>query len=211
LPRGFLFLSLFLSLLTPQPFSAHLKANRGIAMDRFARGFAFGLTLVVVAVGTGCSGGGGLLTGSTPAAADAPGKLANEDPSARPMAVAWTSARAQRCGFYFDPAKLRASYLAYEARQSSPDQVGKAQQIYDSTFKTIRQKVAADPDYCSDAKSAEIKKDLTRHLAGDFTPNLPKPKVAQSCGFFGCSDGQEAKWTPETFWAEQERKNSTGR
>jgi hypothetical protein len=177
-------------------------------MDRFARGFAFGLLLAAAGL-AGCSGNaGGLLTGSTPAAADAPGKLPSEDPTARPVAVAWTSARAQRCGFFFDPAKLRSSYLAYEARQSSPDLLGKAEQTYDQTFKSIRAKVGADPEYCSDSKSAEIKKDLTRHLAGDFTPNLPKPKVAESCGWFGCSDGQEKTWTTDKFWKELEDRNN---
>ena len=174
-------------------------------MDRFARGLVFSSMLATAALAAGCSGGTGLITGST-AAADAPPTVAAEDPTARPMAVAWTSARAQRCGFYFDPDKLRASYLAYEARQSSPEQVAKAQQVYDTTFKTIRAKVAEDPNYCSDSKSADIKKDLTRHLAGDFTPNLPKPKVAESCGLFGCiGDGAEQKWDREKFWRDQEQ------
>ena len=178
-------------------------------MDRFARSLAFGVMLAAAGL-AGCSGGGGgLLTGST-AAADAPAKVVADDPSARPMAVAWTSARAQRCGFFFDPAKLRASYLAYEARQSSPDQLGKAEQTYDQTFKKIRAEVASNPEYCSDTKSAEIKKDLTRHLAGDFTPNLPKPKVVESCGFLGmgCTDGEEKKWDQGKFWKEiQDREN----
>jgi hypothetical protein len=176
-------------------------------MDRFARSLAFGLMLATAGL-AGCSGGG-LLTGST-AAADAPAeKVASDEASARPMAVAWTSARAQRCGFFFDPAKLRASYLAYEARQSSPDQLGKTEQVYDQTYKTIRAQVAANPEYCSDSKSAEIKKDLTRHLAGDFTPNLPKPKVVQTCGWLGCADGEEKKeWSQEKFWKEiQDRSN----
>ena len=60
------------------------------------------------------------------------------------MAVAWTSARAQRCGFYFDPAKLRASYLAYEARQSPPGQLANVEKTYDTTFKSIRERVGQD-------------------------------------------------------------------
>src|SRR5512145_535689 len=99
-------------------------------MDRFARGIAFGLLLAAAAVHAGCSGASGLLTGSATAAADAPRKLGNDDPTARPIAVAWTSARAVRCGFHFDPAKLKASYLAYEARQSAPEQLAKAEKSY---------------------------------------------------------------------------------
>jgi hypothetical protein len=164
--------------------------------------------LVAAGLGAGCSGASGLLGGAAPAAADAPGSLGNDDPRARPVAVAWTSARAQRCGFFFDAGKLRSSYLAFEAREAGGDQLAKAEQTFDSTFKTIRQRVAADPDYCSDTKSAEIKKDLTRHLAGDFTPNFPKAKVVESCGFFGCGDGNSKPWTPDGYWAEQAAKNA---
>jgi hypothetical protein len=179
-------------------------------MDRFAQRFASGLMLAAAAMLVGCSGGAsGLLGGNTTAAGDAPGGgLNNDDPALRPVAVAWTSARAQRCGFYFDAAKLRSSYLVYEARQSSPEQLAKAEKSYDSTFKAIRERVAADPDYCSNSKSAEIKKDLTRHLAGDFTPDFPKPKVVASCGLFGCGDVSDQKWSADKFWADQEKKTA---
>ena len=117
------------------------------------------------------------------------------------MVVAWTSARAQRCGFNFDPAKLRASYLAYEARQSPPDQLTKAEKAYDTAYKAIRTSVGADPDYCTDGKSAAIKKDLTRHLAGDFKLDLPAPKKKEeSCGFFGCAETSSKEWDSKKFW-----------
>lgn len=180
-------------------------------MHRFARGVVSGLLVAVAGLQVGCSGASGLLTGSTPAAADAPGSAADTDPLARPISVAWTSARAQRCGFFFDPAKLRSSYLAYEARQSGPEQLTKAEKTYDTTLKTIRERVAADREYCSDAKSAEIKKDLTRHLAGDFTPNLPKAKKEETCGFLGMGCASSEAWSPEKFWAEQEKKNNMSR
>jgi hypothetical protein len=174
-------------------------------MDRFAQRFASCVVLVAAALCAGCGGGGGFLGGAS-AAADAPGTLSNDNPQVRPIAVAWTSARAQRCGFYFDPGKLRSSYLAYEARQPGADPA-KAEKTYDSTFKTIRANVAADPEYCSDSKSAEIKKDLTRHLAGDFTPNLPQPKKVETCGFLGaaCSTS-EGPWDTKKFWEEQDKK-----
>jgi len=62
--------------------------------------------------------------------------------------------------------------------------------------------VAANPDYCTDTKSADIKKELTRHLAGDFKPDFPKPKVAESCGFFGCGGGgsSDDKWDTKKYW-----------
>ena len=131
------------------------------------------------------------------------------DATGRALQVAATSARAARCGFYFDPARLRTSYLAFEAKQSAPEQLAKAEKTYDSTFKTIRERVTEDPGYCSDAKSAEIKKDLTRHLAGDFTPNFPKPKVVESCGFFGCaSTASDGPWDSKKFWEEMDKRQS---
>jgi hypothetical protein len=177
-------------------------------MDRFARVTAFGLLVAATAL-AGCNGGAsGLLTGAT-AAADAPGKLSNDDPTARPIAVAWTSARAVRCGFHFDPAKLKASYLAYEAKQSGPDQLGKAEKSYDTTFKTIRDRVSSDPEYCTDGKSREIKADLTRHLAGDFTPKLPQSKVVESCGFFGCPEAKrDEPFDAKKFWESEAAKRA---
>ena len=175
-------------------------------MDKFARVIAFGLLLTAAALHAGCSGAGGLLTGAT-AAADAPGKLSNDDPTARPIAVAWTSARAVRCGFNFDPAKLKASYLAYEGKQSGPDQLVKAEKSYETTFKAIRDRVSSDPEYCTDGKSREIKADLTRHLAGDFTPKLPQPKVVESCGFFGCPEAKrDEPWDANKWWESEAAK-----
>lgn len=177
-------------------------------MDRFAQVFASALLLAGAALLAGCgSSASGLITGSAPSAADMPGNLTNEAPLARPIAVAWTSARAQRCGFYFDAAKLRGSYLAYEAKQSNGEQLAKAEKSYDTTFKVIRERVSAEPEYCTDRKGAEIKADLQRHLAGDFTPKLPQPKKEESCGFFGCgASSSNEKWDAEKWWKEEEKK-----
>jgi len=180
-------------------------------MDRFAQAIASALLLAVAAVFAGCSGGAsGLLTG-TVQAADAPGTLKAEDPLARPIAVAWTSARAHRCGFFFDPGKLRAAYLAYEAKQSGAEQLAKAEKSYDTTYKLIRERVSGNPDYCTDGKSAEIKGNLQRHLAGDFTPKLPQPKKVESCGFFGCGGSSDESWSGEKFWEEQRKRDSMTR
>ena len=178
-------------------------------MNRSAQVLACGLLLAGTALSGGCSSGAsGLITGSAPTAADMPGGIGNDSPAARPVAVAWTSARAQRCGFHFDAAKLRASYLAYEARQSNGEQLTKSEQSYDTTFKVIRDRVAADPDYCSDKKGAEIKADLQRHLKGDFTPNFPKAKVVESCGFFGCTPApSDEKFDNKKFFEERDKKN----
>ena len=156
-------------------------------MQRVAHILANAMLLGCAAMLAACgsSASSGLTTGSA-AGGETPGTISNDHPLARPVAVAWTSARAQRCDFYFDPTKLRASYLAYEAKQSPPDQLAKAEKTYDSTFKTIYDKTSGDSSYCTDRANSQIKADLQRHLAGDFTPKLPPPKTAETCGFFGC-------------------------
>jgi hypothetical protein len=168
---------------------------------------AFALLLVTAALHAGCGGGAsGLTTGASPA--DAPAGLSNEHPMARPISVAWTSARAKRCGFYFDPAKLRASYLAYEGQQGAAgDQLAKIQSTYDSTFNTTSTRINGDSDYCTDKKGADIKADLQRHLAGNFRPNLPKPSADASCGFFGCATSPSSSDKPldtKDFWKKQD-------
>jgi hypothetical protein len=183
-------------------------------MDRFAQALACALLLGSAALLAGCgSGASGLTTGAT-LPADAPGGgISNEHPMARPISVAWTSARARRCGFYFDPAKLRSSYLAYESQHGAAgDQLAKIQSTYDSTFNTISQRIGADADYCTDKKGVDIKADLQRHLAGDFSPNLPKP-VASSCGFFGCgpSTTEEKAFDSKDFWKKQDANPRAGR
>jgi hypothetical protein len=180
-------------------------------MDGFARIWGAWLLLAGALGLAACSGGAsGLITGATTVnAADAPGGITNESPQARPIAVAWTSARAKRCGFYFDPAKLRASYLAYEARQSNGELLAKAEKSYDTTYKAMSDRLSGEPDYCTDQKGAEIKADLARHLQGDFTPNFPKVKVAESCGFFGCTPtaNPDEKLDVKKFWDDQAKKS----
>jgi hypothetical protein len=179
-------------------------------MDRTTRGIGAGLLLLLTSLHAGCgSGASGLTTASV--AGDSPG-ITNEDPLARPIQVAWTSARAQRCGFNFDTTKMRTTYLGYEQRQGAAgEQLAKIQASYDSTFKTISGKVSSDPDYCTDKRSNLIKADLQRHLAGDYAPNLPKAKVEKQCGglFDPCESGASDKKfeTKEVFDELEKRKN----
>jgi hypothetical protein len=204
------FLHIFLSnvQLTLHILSAHW-CDWGIGMTGFTRIVSAWLLLAGAAGLAACgSGASGLITGSTPTNTDTPGAISNDSPLARPIAVAWTSARAKRCGFYFDPGKLRASYLAYEARQSNGEQLAKSEKSYDTTFKVISDRVSSNPDYCTDRKGAEIKADLVRYLKGDYTPNLPKEKKVETCGFFGCGSGQsEEKFDTKKFWEDVDRKN----
>jgi hypothetical protein len=178
-------------------------------MQRLGQIGAAAALLAVTALHAGCGNNASGLTTGDLGPSDAPAGISNEDPLARPVQVAWTSARARRCGFYFDADKLRGAYFAYEAKQGAAgEQMAKLQRTYETTFKSIYEKVGSDPGYCTDRKGAEIKADLQRHLAGDFAPNLPKPKPMASCGFFGCtgaSTTQDEPFDSKKFWTERDK------
>jgi hypothetical protein len=93
------------------------------------------------------------------------------DPMARPTQVAWTSARASYCGFIFDPAQLRANYMAAELQAGNPPaQMEKIERAYDYTLQSVSASIKGDLRYCSQARTAAIRKALNRYLAGDYTP-----------------------------------------
>ena len=110
------------------------------------------------------------------AEADTPPKIAEQDELARAIQVAWVAARAERCGFYFRPEKLKASLMAYESTRGADEEaLKKMVRAYDYTTTTIRLRIAGQPDYCSQKRLKAIRADLKRHLAGDFTLSA-KPK-----------------------------------
>ena len=123
-----------------------------------------------------------LATGSVqakpPGAAAAPAPVKPED---RALNVAAVAARAVKCGYNFDPAKLRANYLASETTGgTSAEGIVKLTQLYDFAFSKIAAAIADKEGYCTDERAKSIKTSLTRHLAGDFSP--PKRKVAAKGG-----------------------------
>ncbi len=153
----------------------------------------------------GTDGTGTGVTGLTPVMPpDAPPGITNDSPMARPASVAWTSARAKRCAFFFDPDKLRTNYLAFEGRQPGQD-LAKVTSTYDNTYKLILAKTSSDEGYCTEKRTGDIKADLNRHLGGDFAPNLPKPTMVANCGMFGCAK-PEGKIQSKEFFADQDRK-----
>ncbi|MEZ5815515.1 MAG: hypothetical protein R3D44_00350 [Hyphomicrobiaceae bacterium] len=136
-----------------------------------------GVIVVALALGA-CSSGSGLTTGSLfggPSKAAAPA-LAPETITDRVVYVGTTAARAQRCGYVFDPAALRQSYLSYETQQgATPDAMARAEKSYDYTVLSVTKSIAGDADYCSEEKTSVIKRDLTKVLAGDFSSTTRKP------------------------------------
>ena len=144
---------------------------RKTGLQRASVAVALSLTLA------GCAGGtSGLMTGSLlPTAAKPAANPAVE----RAIQVGATSARASKCGYNFDPQKLKANYLAYESSQPGAD-VPRMEKAFDSMHTNVASKVEKASDYCTDEQTATIKGDLTRHLAGDFNP--PPKKVEATLG-----------------------------
>jgi hypothetical protein len=72
----------------------------------------------------------------------------------------------------FDPATLRANYLADEARRgANQNQMQKITEAYDYTYSSLMETISADANYCNRQRVAAIRVDLTRYLAGDYSPN----------------------------------------
>ena len=115
-----------------------------------------------------------------------------EDPLARPIQVGWTSARASYCGFVFNPDQLRADFLASEARLGvPPEQMSKIEHAYDYTRDSVLASIKDDPGYCNKERTAAIRRDLNRYLAGDYSPDgaarsvgrlRPRSARRQRCG-----------------------------
>ena len=168
-----------------------------------------------------CSGGPSLpslstgsLTPQQGAAAAAPPEqnAVKNDPTQRAFQVGSTSARAVKCGYFFDPVKLKQQFLAAEATLGAAGEaITKIEKIYDVSFNGITRAISPREDYCTDAKSKEIKADLTRHLAGDYTP-VQKKVVAKEDGFFsGLFDGADnpdsgPKIGTNEWWEKQKEK-----
>lgn len=100
----------------------------------------------------------------------------NADPLSRAVQIAWTVARAQQCGFYFYPDKVRSGYLAYEAQQgASPDRLQKIERAYDYSRLSVQKKIDQQTDYCTENVVGEVREDLPKLLAGDF--NVPQRQI----------------------------------
>ena len=148
----------------------------------------YALALGVVAMLAGCGSSplpslstGSLVGGSDPKKADAAqpaGPVAPADsPINRAFQVGSVSARATKCGFNFDAAKIKASFLAAEAQAGTTvEDLAKAEKIYNVSFNGVLKAAASRSDYCTDKKSREIKGDLALLLAGNYSPQPIRPK-----------------------------------
>ena len=161
------------------------------------------LALVAAALTGGCSGAPSLSTGSILGTDEKPADAAPvNDPTMRAFQVGTISAKAIKCGFNFDPAKLKTNYLAYERTMSPTADIANIEKIYDVTFNGVAKAVAGESSYCTTEKTKTIKADLGRHLAGDYTPSAA-PKKQEEEGLFsgwgsGGSDSEGMKSTLPT-------------
>ncbi|WP_045836303.1 hypothetical protein [Hyphomicrobium sp. 99] len=124
------------------------------------------------------------------------------DPLARTMDVAATSARAIKCGYNFDPVKLKNQFLTSESA-ANPADAAKLPQVYDTAFNGVSKALAdKGADYCTPLKVARIKLALTRHLGGDYTPAPPEPSEDSGgilSGWGGGSTSSEGVDTKHVF------------
>ena len=174
-----------------------------------ARNIRLGTAFLVLAL-AGCSNAPlpslstGSLMGKPDAVAAAVKPEAKNDPTTRTLQVSRIAARAQRCGFNFDAAKLKGNFMAAEGAQPGSDvaQLGKLDSVYNSSFAGTLKAITKEGDYCSDARTAHIKSELARHLAGDYAPGtaFKDPNAADNGGIldnmFGNNGGDSNYKSP---------------
>ena len=136
-------------------------------------GFIIVAASLVVALLQGCSTVGRVTgSGQEGVSSDKAARYVTpQDPLARPIQVAWTSARASHCGFMFDPVKLKADYMAEEARRGlDQNQLQRTSEAYDYTRDSGIATIKHDSNYCTKERNDAIRADLRRYIAGDYTP-----------------------------------------
>lgn len=147
----------------------------------------FGAALLASALAA-CSGGGGISTASLLGTAEKP-KV--DEPTERALNSAAISARASKCGYNFDPARLRESFLASEASLgATPEQMTKLGQSYDFTRATVSKQITNAEEYCSEQRTREVSAALTKQLAGDFRAPK-KAELPKSAGWWDTSSSQK--------------------
>lgn len=165
-------------------------------MKPSALGLTTALTTLLLA---GCNAGPLLKTGSlsaTAAPSAAPAQPKPSTPVDRALFVAATSARAQKCGFYFDAGTLRSNFLAAEAtRGTSVETLATIGKSYDYTALKVAASIKDSEAFCGRARTASIRKSLQGALAGNFEP--PPKKAVASSGGIGDIFSYEAE--PEKF------------
>ncbi len=170
--------------------------------NRITSPFCLAATLALVLSLAGCGSGSTslpkLTTGSLFGGPSKPKKSAAPKlPTATDRAIhlGAVSARASKCGYNFDPVKLRQDYLAFETRTlGAGDGLVKATEAYDKTNILVAKAIANNETYCSRTQTKKIKADLTRALAGDFSAPVKKKKNTVSFWDSGDQGREVINW-----------------
>jgi hypothetical protein len=128
------------------------------------------ILVIALAALSACSTVSGL-TGSVDGASTekAARNVEPTDPLARPTQVGWTSARATRCGFIFNPNQLRSDYFAAElAAGRSQAEMKKIKKAYNYTHESVTITINDNHSYCNKERLDAIRADLNRYLSGDY-------------------------------------------
>lgn len=151
---------------------------------------------LTVACGLSACSGNPLSTGSLLGSNKAPPV---DEPTERALYSASTSARASKCGYNFDPTRLREAYLASEAAGgASPEQMAKLGQSYDFTRATVSKQITNSEEYCTEDRTRSVSAALTKQLAGDFKAPA-KPPLPKSVGWWDSGVPQKPMNTEEVF------------
>jgi hypothetical protein len=165
------------------------------------------LAAATAVTASGCSEGSSLSTSAILGGGAAAAKPAApvSTPTSRAFQVGATSARASKCGYNFDAGKLRGNFLAAEATQAPGADMTNVQKTYDTAYAGVAKAAAGKPDYCSDAKTRDIKADLNRHLAGDYSPSPPKVAEQEDEGLFGWGGNSGSTYQSPTMSTDNSR------
>ena len=137
----------------------------------------------------------GSIGATTQTAGPAPAAVKPDDPVERAVQVGVTIARANKCGYYYDPNQLKANYLAAEAtRYPAPEVQQKVQTALEFGRIRVGRQLANQEGYCTAERTEKIKAKLTRYLAGDYTAETKK-QVQQA----GLLDAFQTDAEPEKF------------
>lgn len=157
------------------------------------------IPLLALAALAGCSEGSSLSTSSIFGGSTSAPAAPSSTPTSRAFQVGSTAARAAKCGYNFDSNKLRASFLAYEASQTPGQDQANVVTTYDTAYTGVTKATGQQSGYCTDAKTREIKAALNRHLAGDYSPDAPKPEPVEEGLFSGWGSGSSTSSYKQTL------------
>lgn len=166
------------------------------------------LVLTLVACGlAACNAGSLLTTGSLTGKKAAPAAPKPATPIDRALHVAATSARAYRCGFYFDRAALRTNFLTAETTRGTPlETVTKAGQSYQFTETRVAASIKDSATYCTKVRTTSIKKNLQQALAGNFEPPVKKAVAQQGIASLLEQDSAPKPFNKEAVFDPSQRR-----